>query len=109
MASDALWAGVPVLTRLGGTFTGRMAASLLGAIGLPELATRDAEEYESHALHLATHPDHLSAIRARLAEGRATQPLFDSRRFTRHIEQAYATMLERSLAGLPPDHFAIAD
>jgi protein O-GlcNAc transferase len=109
MASDALWSGLPVLTCLGRTFAGRMAASLLGAMGLPELIATSPEDYESLALDLATHPDRHAAIRQRLSDNRTTQPLFDTARFTRHLEQAFVKMQERRDAGLPPDHFAIAD
>jgi hypothetical protein len=88
-ASDALWADLPVLTCLGQTFSGRMAASLLKAIGLPELITRSHADYESLALELAAHPERLAAVRRKLALNRTTHPLFDTARFTRHIEEAY--------------------
>jgi predicted O-linked N-acetylglucosamine transferase (SPINDLY family) len=108
-ASDALWAGVPVLTRIGGTFAGRVGASLLNAIGLPELVTHSAEEYEALAVELARHPEKLRAIRAKLAEDRLTAPLFDTQLYTRHIETAYEAMHRRRQAGLPPDHIEISD
>jgi predicted O-linked N-acetylglucosamine transferase (SPINDLY family) len=101
-ASDALWAGLPVLTRLGDTFAGRVAASLLQAIGLPELIARTAEEYEAKALELAADRAPLEAIREKLARNRLTQPLFDIQRFTRHIEAAYLEMRQRYQAGLDP-------
>jgi protein O-GlcNAc transferase len=102
-ASDALWAGLPVLTCLGETFAGRVAASLLNAVGLPELITnRDA--YEQVAIDLAQHPEKLSLIKARLAANRLTTPLFDTTLFTGHIEAAYTAMYERHQAGLAPDH-----
>ncbi len=88
-ASDALWAGLPVLTCLGDAFAGRVAASLLTAVGLPELITHSHAEYESLALALATRPEQLAALRQKLAVNRTTQPLFDTARFTRHIEAAY--------------------
>lgn len=106
-ASDALWAGLPVLTRLGDTFAGRVAASLLQAVGLPELITHNHEEYETLALRLATHPTELAALKARLAEQRLTQPLFDTALFTRHIEQAYTAMCQRHRQGLAPNHLCI--
>jgi len=107
-ASDALWAGLPVVTCLGETFAGRVAASLLNAIGLPELITHSREEYEALALELATSPQKLSAIRRRLAQNRTTQPLFDTALFARHIEEAYVKMWERSQTGLLPGDMTIA-
>jgi len=93
-ASDALWAGLPLLTCTGNTFAGRVAASLLHAIGLPELVTHSLAEYEALALQLAANPERLSALRARLAANRMTAPLFDTDRFRRHLEAAYLRMLE---------------
>jgi predicted O-linked N-acetylglucosamine transferase (SPINDLY family) len=107
-ASDALWAGVPVLTCAGRAFSARMAGSLLRAIGLPELITGTLAAYEARALELATNRAALAELRARLASNRTTHPLFDTRRFTRHIEQAYLAMQQRVDAGLPPDHLVIA-
>ncbi|MFT4196128.1 tetratricopeptide repeat protein [Ottowia sp.] len=101
-ASDALWAGLPVLTQLGHSFAGRMAASLLDAVGLPELIARSAEEYEATALRLATEPGLLAALRERLAANLQTTPLFDTRRFTRHLERAYEMVWTRHVQGLPP-------
>jgi protein O-GlcNAc transferase len=106
-ASDALWAGLPVLTLLGGSFAGRVGASLLHAIDLPELiATTDAA-YQALAIRLARHPSELAAVKAKLAGNRLTTPLFDTARFTRQIEAAYLTMMKRHHAGLPPDHIQI--
>ncbi len=106
-ASDALWAGLPVLTCLGETFAGRVAASLLGAIHLPELVTTTLEDYERLALDLARNPDKLADIKRKLAENRLTTPLFDTKSYTKHIEAAYTVMHERHKAGLPPDHVVI--
>jgi predicted O-linked N-acetylglucosamine transferase (SPINDLY family) len=106
-ASDMLWAGLPVLTRLGDTFVGRMAASVLNAIDLPELITTTSEAYEQMAVDLATHPEKLTTIRRKLAEHRLTTPLFDTRLFAKHIEAAYTAMYERYQAGLTPDHIVI--
>jgi predicted O-linked N-acetylglucosamine transferase (SPINDLY family) len=103
-ASEALWAGLPLLTRIGETFTGRVAASLLQAIGLPELITKSESEYEARAIELATSPEELSAIKDKLAKNRLTTPLFDSERYTRHLEAAYQVIYERYHAGLPLDH-----
>ena len=106
-ASDALWAGLPVLTRIGETFAGRVAASLLHAVGLPELITRTREEYERIAIDLATYPTELALIRAKLAQNRLTTPLFDTQLFTRQLESAYEAMYKRHRAGLPPDHIFV--
>ncbi|MGY3583078.1 protein O-GlcNAc transferase [Bradyrhizobium sp. USDA 4341] len=106
-ASDALWAGLPVLTILGDTFSGRVAASLLHAVGLPELVAESPEAYERMAVDLATHPSRLAALRTRLAANRLTAPLFDTKRFTRDIEAAYTAMYERHRAGIAPDHIVV--
>lgn len=103
-SSDALWAGLPVLTCLGQAFAGRVAASLLNSIHLPELITSTMEEYEASAVELANNPTKLAAIRKKLARNRVTTPLFDIQSYTRHIEAAYTAMYERGQAGLPPDH-----
>src|SRR5712671_7057364 len=106
-ASDALWMGVPVLTCLGPTFAGRVAASLLSAVGLEEMITRSLADYEALALKLATNPARMASVRAKLARNRDTYPLFDTPRFARHIEAAYKTMRERHQSGLAPDSFAV--
>jgi predicted O-linked N-acetylglucosamine transferase (SPINDLY family) len=106
--SDALWAGLPVLTCLGTTFPGRVAASLLNAIGLNELITHSLEEYEALALELATNRMRLADIKSKLARNRDTYPLFDTDRFRRHIEAAYTMMWERYQRGEPPESFAVA-
>jgi len=106
-AGDALWAGLPILTCLGETFAGRVAASLLNAIGLPELIAATPEAYEQMAIDLATHPEKLAVIKRKLAENRLTTPLFDTKLFTKHIEAAYIAMYERHQAGLAPDHISI--
>jgi predicted O-linked N-acetylglucosamine transferase (SPINDLY family) len=105
---DALWAGVPVLTRIGRSFSGRVAASLLRSIGLPELVTTSAQQYEDLAVELATNPPLLQEVKQRLALNRLTQPLFDSRAFVRHLESAYTAVFQRHLAGLEPDHIRVA-
>jgi protein O-GlcNAc transferase len=94
-ATDSLQAGLPVVTRLGATFAGRVAASLLSAIGLPELIARSLAEYEALALKLAGDREYLGDIRTRLTQNRETFPLFDTDRFRRHIEAVYTTMVER--------------
>jgi predicted O-linked N-acetylglucosamine transferase (SPINDLY family) len=106
-ASDALWAGLPLITCRGATFAGRVASSLLCAVGLPELITHSLEEYEARALELATSPGPLAELRAKLARNRTTRPLFDTDRFRTHIEAAYAIMWQRCQTGEPPAAFAI--
>jgi protein O-GlcNAc transferase len=107
-ASDALWAGLPVLTQIGGTFPGRVAASLLQAIGLPELITSTREAYERLAIELASDTQKLAALRRRLASNRLAKPLFDTQLLTRRIEAAYEEMYKRLQLGLAPDHIFIA-
>ena len=106
--SDALWVGLPVLTLLGETFAGRVAASLLHAIGLPELVTSSEAEYEALALKLATEPELLSALRRKLHANRLTKPLFNTDRYTRHLEAAFTRMWEDWAKGKPPQPFAVA-
>ncbi len=101
-ASDALWAGVPVLTSAGEAFAARMAGSLLRAIGLPELITHSLEEYEARALQLAHRPAELRDLRERLLGNRYRSPLFDTDRFRRALESAYEQMWQRHQRGLPP-------
>jgi predicted O-linked N-acetylglucosamine transferase (SPINDLY family) len=107
-ASDALWAGLPVLTCIGQAFAGRVAASLLKAIGLPELIAQSHEQYESLAVELATDRNKLSQIKQKLERNRFTTPLFDSALFTQHMEAAYTQMYERYQADLPPGHIFVA-
>jgi protein O-GlcNAc transferase len=106
-ASDALWAGLPVLTRTGESFAARVAASLLSAIHLPELVTSTPEQYEALAVELATDPARLAQIRGKLAENRLGTPLFDTTSFTRHLEDAYGQIHERYQQGLPPDNIFV--
>jgi len=107
-ASDSLWAGLPVLTRTGESFASRVASSLLHAIGLPELITHTTQEYESLAIELANNPEKLSSFKARLAENRATCPLFNTALFTQHIEAAYQAAYDRYHEGLAPDHIYVS-
>ena len=108
-ASDALWAGVPVLTLRGSAFSGRVAASLLESVGLPELVTETGAEYEALALRLASDAGELDAIRSRLADNRATASLFDSDRFRRNIETAYRQMWSIHRGGGKPRSFAVEE
>jgi predicted O-linked N-acetylglucosamine transferase (SPINDLY family) len=107
-ASDALWMGLPVLTLAGKSFAGRMAASLLHAIELPELITHSAEEYESLAIELANSPEKIVSLKARLAENRASCPLFNTPLFTQHIESAYRAAYKRYHSGLVPEHIYVS-
>ena len=106
-ASDALWAGLPVLTCTGQTFAGRVGASLLTAVGLPDLVTPDLAAYEALALELATQPGRLQALRERLAANRLRFPLFDTALFCQHLEQAFLTMHDRQQRGLAPAPFDV--
>ncbi|HMI95545.1 MAG TPA: tetratricopeptide repeat protein, partial [Micropepsaceae bacterium] len=106
-ASDALWAGLPVLTVEGPTFAARVAASLLHAVGMPELVTPSLQAYETQALALARDAVSLDALKAKLARNRATHPLFDTARFTRNLEAAYAIMWERYQRGEAPRSFSL--
>jgi protein O-GlcNAc transferase len=106
-AANALWAGLPVLTCEGNTFAGRVAASLLHAAGLPELVTYSLQEYEALALKLATEPSLLQSIRRKLAENRLACPLFDTERFRRHLEAAYAAMWDIYRRGEAPQSFRV--
>ncbi len=94
-ASDALWSGLPVLTCAGEAFASRVAASLLHAVGLPELVTSQIADYELAAVDLARDPSRLAALKARLRDNRHTHPLFRTERYTRHLEAAYAEMHAR--------------
>ena len=105
--SDALWAGLPVLSCTGDTFASRVGASLLHAVGLPELATDSFAAYEALALRLATAPALLADVRQRLAANRTSAPLFDIARYTRHLEAACAGMAARAREGLPPAPFSV--
>ncbi|MEZ7951347.1 MAG: tetratricopeptide repeat protein [Halioglobus sp.] len=100
-ASDALWAGLPLITRLGWGFPARVAGSLLTAIDLPELITNSESEYEQLALDLAQNPERLAALKEKLAENRLTAPLFNPELFTQHIEEAYQQAYQRYFDGEP--------
>ncbi len=106
-ASDALWSGLPVLTRPGEAFAGRVAASLLTAIGLPELIVSTQDLYESTAVELALDRQRLAALRNKVDRNRSTSPLFDAGLSARSIESAYTQMYERHQAGLEPEHLQV--
>lgn len=105
--SDALWAGLPMVTCKGASFSGRVGASLLQAVNMPELVTENLAAYEALAIALAKDRTRLAAIRAKLARNLTTAPLFDTNLFRRHIEAAYTTMHEIALRGEPPRSFAV--
>jgi predicted O-linked N-acetylglucosamine transferase (SPINDLY family) len=105
--SDALWAGVPLITRTGTTFPGRVGASLLKAAGLPELVTQTTSEFEALAIKLASDPKALAKVKNKLAENKAKCTLFDTDLFRRHIEAAYEQMWQRFLSGETPKGFAV--
>lgn len=106
-ANDVLWMGLPLLTCIGETMTGRMAASLLHTLGLDELITSDWASYEATAIAMATQPERYAQIKAALLAGRDTSPLFDTARMTRAIEQGYRMALVRHWQGLEPDHLYV--
>jgi protein O-GlcNAc transferase len=106
-ASDALWAELPVLTMMGKSFASRVAASLLNAIGLPELITNTQEEYEILAIELAKTPQKLAEIKLKLANNRLTTPLFDTPLFAKNLESAYIKMYECYQNDLQPEHILI--
>jgi predicted O-linked N-acetylglucosamine transferase (SPINDLY family) len=107
-ASDSLWAGLPLLTCRGSTFPGRVAASLLHAIGMPELVAASLEDYQALALRLAGDPALLASIRQKLARNRLSTPLFDTDRFRKQIESAYTMMWNIRARGESPRAFSVA-
>jgi predicted O-linked N-acetylglucosamine transferase (SPINDLY family) len=107
-ASDALWIGLPLVTCIGDAFAGRVAASILGAAGLPELVTKSLDEYEALALRLALDPEALARVKEKVVRNRETSALYDINRFTRHLETAYRRMWEGHQAGETPSAFAVA-
>lgn len=100
--SDMLWAGLPVLTRTGRSFSARVSESLLRAVGLPELVTRDDDAFVAMAARLARNGGELAALRQKLSTAITQEPLFETLRFTRHLERAYEMMAARARAGLAP-------
>jgi predicted O-linked N-acetylglucosamine transferase (SPINDLY family) len=108
-ASDALWSGVPVLTCMGKSFAGKVAASLLNAIDLPELITYNAQEYEAKAVHLASDPQVLYSLKTRLSSNKTTSSLFNIAQFTGHFEAALSKMYAVYQSGAAIDHIVIHD
>ena len=93
-ASDALWAGCPLVTCVGETFASRVAGSILINSGMPELVTKSFEDYERLVLELATRPERLRGLRHKLQANRDTCPLFDTPHFVRNLEHAYQEMFD---------------
>jgi protein O-GlcNAc transferase len=108
-ASDALWAGLPVVTRAGPTFASRVAASLLRAVGLDELVTSSADAYRRLILELAVDRPRIAHLKRRLVAARSEAPLFDAPRYTANLERAYRAMWSRHVAGDPPDHIVVEE
>ena len=104
---DALWAGLPVLTRMGESSISRLAGSILYAVGLHELVTTSIDDYERLAIELASQPERLAKLRQQLDENRLSKPLFDTARYTRHIEDAFTQMYERYHSDLAPEHIFV--
>jgi len=108
-ATDALWAGLPLITLCGESFAARVGASLLAAIGLPELITSTPKQYEDLAVELATNGELMRDVKAKLLRNRLTAPLFDTGSFTTHLGSAYEMIFERYHAELPPDHIYVSE
>jgi predicted O-linked N-acetylglucosamine transferase (SPINDLY family) len=106
-AVDALWAGLPVLTCLGESAIGRTAGSVLTALGLPELVSKDWQEYEEKALRIGLESGYAKSLKDKLERNRKEAPLFDTQRLTRHMERAYEQMHERVQQGLGPQGFGV--
>jgi predicted O-linked N-acetylglucosamine transferase (SPINDLY family) len=102
-ASDALWAGLPVLTCMGESFASRVAASLLNAIEMPELITSSLEEYEELAIALGNDNQRVLALKQKLELNKLTTPLFDSSLFTKDIENLYVKMSQLSKSHMDPE------
>ena len=106
-SSNALWAGVPVLTTLGDHWVSRMSASALRCLGLDELIAADLDAYEQIAVELAVNGERLDSIRHRLHHQRTASPLFNTELFARHVESAYQGMWNRFASGLPAESFCV--
>ena len=101
-ASDALWVGLPIVTKLGKGFAARVAGSLLNAVGLPELITKTEQDYEALILKLATNPTKLAEIKEKLANNRLAQPLFNTELYTRYLEKGYQQAYQNYFDGNLP-------
>jgi predicted O-linked N-acetylglucosamine transferase (SPINDLY family) len=107
-ASDALWAGLPIVTCAGETFASRVAASLLNAMSMPDCVAYDLVSYEQKIIALLEHPEELLELQKRVAVERPRSPLFDTKSIAQHLERAYAVMMERYDAGLKPEGFDVS-
>jgi predicted O-linked N-acetylglucosamine transferase (SPINDLY family) len=107
-ASNALWAGLPVVTKIGQNYTARMAGSMLNAIGLPELITETEKDYEALILELATNPKKLSEVKEKLANNRLTQPLFNTELYTKHLENGYQQAYQNYFDGNLPQTIIVS-
>jgi len=105
--SDILWAGLPVVTLRGRNFASRVSESLLGAIGAEDLVAASLDDYVALAIRLANGPEELARLRKTLAFNRLKAPLFDTARYTRHLEMAFAAMARRCRSGQAPDHIDV--
>ncbi len=108
-ANDVLWSGLPLLALAGSTMVSRMAGSLLGAVGLPELVAVSYEDYEAKAVYFAEHPQELRSLRERLTSNKLAHPLFDTPRFVRNLEKGYKIMAQRAWSGQEPANIAVAE
>ena len=106
-ASDALWAGLPVLALTGQSFSSRVSASLLNAVGLQELITYSEKEYEDLSIELATNPTRLKEIKSKLEKNKLIKPLFNTKLFTKNIETAYTKIYQKYLKNLPVESIEI--
>ena len=105
--SDALWAGLPVVTRIGNSFASRVSASLLNAIGLPELISHSEKEFENLALELANDKDKLEKIKIKLEKNKISKSLFNTEIYTKNIESSYRTIYDRYLKNLSAEDIEI--
>ena len=105
--ADALWAGLPILTLQGETFASRVASSLLNAIGLPELITKNSYEYEKKAIELGNNLSNVIDLKKKLEFNKFTKPLFNTKLFTSHIEQAYLEIYKRYNENQKPENIEI--
>jgi protein O-GlcNAc transferase len=108
-ASNALWAGLPVLTKQGKSYTARMASSLLKSLGMNELITTNELDYEKLALDLAQNTDKIAYIKQKLIKNRKSMPLFNTELFTRHLEDGYKRAYQKSLNGEKPDTIIVPE
>ena len=105
--SDALWSGVPVITKIGDHFASRVCASILTEAGLPELITKSLREYEDKAVYLAQHAKELTKIRSKITQEHLKKNLYDTKGFVRDLEKAYLLMWKRYLSGKPPTQLEV--